>query len=99
MPPRELTCAVRACCSGEAEISLYGFKRELFDGLEKAGFACDRRGDFIDHLLVRFGGHYMNHGASEKIVEGKVSIDALVRRCATDIDVFIPVAMHLCRLK
>lgn len=47
---------------------------ELFDNLEEAGFAVDRRGDFIDHLLVRFGGHYMNHGGSEKIIEGKIKV-------------------------
>jgi hypothetical protein len=32
---------------------------EFFDQLDATGFRSNRKGDFIDHLLVRFGGHYM----------------------------------------
>lgn len=32
---------------------------ERFEALRKVGFKVDSEGDFIDHLLVRFGGHYM----------------------------------------
>lgn len=42
--------------------------------LDKAGFNVDSKGDFIDHLLVRFGGHYMDCGVSQMIADGKIHV-------------------------
>ncbi|MCJ1304388.1 hypothetical protein MMC08_007200 [Hypocenomyce scalaris] len=52
---------------------------ERFDALEKAGFKVIRYGDIIYQIFDRFGGHYMDVGASEKIAKGliKVKSDAL----------------------
>lgn len=46
---------------------------ERFDALEKANFKLIRRGDIVYQLFERFGGHYMDVGASEKIAQGLVS--------------------------
>lgn len=45
---------------------------ERFDALEKAGFLLDRDGDMIYQIFERFGGHYMDVGASKKISSGMV---------------------------
>ncbi|KAK5327269.1 hypothetical protein LTR93_002653 [Exophiala xenobiotica] len=52
---------------------------ERFDDLEKAGFKVIRYGDIIYQVFDRFGGHYMDVGASAKISKGliKVKSDAL----------------------
>ncbi|KIY01279.1 uncharacterized protein Z520_02831 [Fonsecaea multimorphosa CBS 102226] len=52
---------------------------ERFDNLEKAGFKTIRYGDLIYQVNDRFGGHYMDVGASAKIAKGliKVKSDAL----------------------
>ena len=47
---------------------------ERFDALERAGFKTDRFGDIYRHLYERFGGHYMDVGASAKIAQGLVRI-------------------------
>jgi hypothetical protein len=46
---------------------------ERFDRLEAAGFKLIRYGDIIAQLFERFGGHYMDVGASAKIADGLVS--------------------------
>jgi hypothetical protein len=46
---------------------------ERFDALERAGFLLDRDGDMIYQIFQRFGGHYMDVGASQKISSGLVS--------------------------
>ena len=46
---------------------------ERFDALERAGFLLDRGGDISTYLFERFGGHYMDVGASAKIAKGLVS--------------------------
>lgn len=51
-------------------------KPEIFDGLEKAGFRVERDGDILYHINVRLGGHYMDVGASQLIIDGQV--------CGTD---------------
>ncbi|KAK5206340.1 hypothetical protein LTR41_007778 [Exophiala xenobiotica] len=61
---------------------LHGMARaepERFDALEKAGFKTVRYGDIIYQVFDRFGGHYMDVGASAKIAKGliKVKSDAL----------------------
>jgi hypothetical protein len=55
---------------------------ERWAGLEKAGFNLETNGDMIDHLLVRFGGHHMDCGASQLIADGKVRMksDASIRQ-------------------
>ena len=45
---------------------------ERFDALEKAGFKVIRYGDIIYQVFERFGGHYMDVGASAKIAQGLV---------------------------
>lgn len=45
-----------------------------FDALEKAGFKTERYGDLMFHLTERAGGHHMDVGAGQKIVDGKIKI-------------------------
>ena len=45
---------------------------ERFDALENAGFKCIRYGDIVYQVFDRFGGHYMDVGASAKIANGLV---------------------------
>lgn len=45
---------------------------ERYDALERAGFKTERYGDIIFQLCERFGGHYMDVGASAKISKGAV---------------------------
>lgn len=52
----------------------YDASPEWYEALERVGFSVDTRGDFMDHLLVRFGGHFMDHGASAKIAAGKIKV-------------------------
>lgn len=47
---------------------------ERFDALEKAGFKVDRYGDIFTHLYIRFGGHYVDTGASGRIVKGEIKV-------------------------
>ncbi|EME84662.1 uncharacterized protein MYCFIDRAFT_187580 [Pseudocercospora fijiensis CIRAD86] len=47
---------------------------ELFDGLERAGFKVDRYGDLFTHLYIRYGGHYVDIGASERIIKGEIKV-------------------------
>ena len=46
---------------------------EKYDGLEKAGFRVERGGDLLYYINERLGAHYMDVGASQKIVDGQVS--------------------------
>lgn len=57
-----------------------GEENEKWDALDKAGFNLETKGDFIDHLLVRFGGHYLDCGVSQMICDGKIKMknDALI---------------------
>jgi len=52
---------------------------ERFDALEKAGFKLDRVGSVAEHVWDRFGGHYVDVGASAKISNGQIKVksDAL----------------------
>lgn len=45
---------------------------EYYDALERAGFKVERYGDLFQCLYERFGGHYMDVGASAKIAQGLV---------------------------
>ena len=49
---------------------------ERFDGFEKAGFLVDRYGDFTHNTLERFGGHYIDTGASVKVARGDIKVKA-----------------------
>jgi hypothetical protein len=46
---------------------------ERFNALEKAGFKISRDGLLAEHIFERFGGHYVDVGASAKISNGLVS--------------------------
>jgi hypothetical protein len=52
-----------------------------YDALARAGFKTDPYGDLILHLYERFGGHYMDVGASAKIADGLVSSPCTLRGC------------------
>jgi len=47
---------------------------ERFDALERAGFKVDRYGDTYSYLYIRFGGHYVDIGASQRIVDGEIKV-------------------------
>jgi hypothetical protein len=56
---------------------LHGMARaepERFENLENAGFKVIRYGDIIYQVFDRFGGHYMDVGASAKIGKGLVCL-------------------------
>ena len=57
-------------------------KKELYDGLEEAGFKLQRYGDLNSCLYEKFGGHYIDVGVSEKIAKGdiKMKSDAKTER-------------------
>ena len=58
-----------------AHAGLHGRARqepERYDGLEKAGFKLERDGEIMHNLFERYGGHYMDVGASAKIAKGLV---------------------------
>lgn len=54
---------------------------ERFAALERAGFRTERYGDLVGLLSERFGGHYIDVGASAKIAQGLVS--RLSKKCQT----------------
>lgn len=41
----------------------YDASPEWYEALERVGFSVDTRGDFMDHLLVRFGKSFISHGS------------------------------------
>ncbi|KAK4985615.1 hypothetical protein LTR66_008118 [Elasticomyces elasticus] len=47
---------------------------ERFDSLERAGFRVERYADLWHCIYERFGGHYLDVGASAKIVDGSIKI-------------------------
>lgn len=47
-----------------------------FDALERAGFKVDRYGDIYSYLYIRFGGHYVDIGASQRIVNGEIKMES-----------------------
>ncbi|KAK5166750.1 hypothetical protein LTR04_000461 [Oleoguttula sp. CCFEE 6159] len=47
---------------------------ERFDSLERAGFRVERYADLWHCVYERFGGHYLDVGASAKIVDGSIKI-------------------------
>lgn len=57
---------------------------EPFDALERAGFKVDRFGDIYHNLYVRFGGHYVDVGASARIVEGEIKVRTEAVRSLTE---------------
>jgi cation diffusion facilitator CzcD-associated flavoprotein CzcO len=52
-----------------------------FDSLEKAGFQLDRYGDLYSCLFERFGGHYIDHGASARIARGEIKVVSRNIKC------------------
>ncbi|KAK0261059.1 hypothetical protein B0A54_11760 [Friedmanniomyces endolithicus] len=63
-----------------------GIKRnpDRFDALERAGFKVDRYGDIYDNLYVRFGGHYVDIGASARIAGGEIKVNTQSVRGLTE---------------
>lgn len=58
---------------------------ERFEALERAGFRLDKQGDMFYYLFQRFGGHYMDVGASAKISKGLVRyVSTFFFRAETD---------------
>ncbi|KAE9363311.1 FAD/NAD(P)-binding domain-containing protein [Stipitochalara longipes BDJ] len=59
---------------------------ERFNALEKVGFRLERDGSLAEHIFKRFGGHYVDVGASAKISKGliKVKSDSLPVRYVED---------------
>ncbi|PYH87872.1 hypothetical protein BO71DRAFT_436300 [Aspergillus ellipticus CBS 707.79] len=47
---------------------------ERFDALERTGFRVDRSGDVFAHVHERYGGHYLDVGNCDNIVNGLVSL-------------------------
>ena len=47
---------------------------ERFDALERASFKTDRFPDLYHIILERFGGHYLDVGVSQKIVDGLIKV-------------------------
>ena len=47
---------------------------KLWDDLEKAGFRTIRHGDLFSHLYNRFGGHYVDIGNCQRIIDGQVKV-------------------------
>ncbi|KAK4550414.1 hypothetical protein LTR86_011331, partial [Recurvomyces mirabilis] len=48
---------------------------ERFDDLEKSGFRLERYGDTYTNLYIRYGGHYVDSGASKRIVEREIQVE------------------------
>jgi hypothetical protein len=47
---------------------------KFWEDLERAGFIVDRKGDIYVTLFERGGGHYVDVGASQKIIDRKVRL-------------------------
>ncbi|EXJ60082.1 hypothetical protein A1O7_04232 [Cladophialophora yegresii CBS 114405] len=45
-----------------------------FDALERAGFRVDRTTPLMDNILMRYGGYYVDIGASAHIVRGEIKV-------------------------
>ncbi|KAI5362415.1 putative flavin monooxygenase, FAD/NAD(P)-binding domain superfamily [Septoria linicola] len=54
-----------------------------FDDLEKAGFKVDRFGDLATNLQIRFGGHYIDTGSCQRIIDGEIKVKAVPVRGLT----------------
>jgi cation diffusion facilitator CzcD-associated flavoprotein CzcO len=74
---RELTTMPNKIGREIANIVIHGLVRanpERFDALEKQGFKLNRFGDLYQHLFQRFGGHYVDIGASARIASGEIKV-------------------------
>ncbi|KAL2865890.1 flavin-containing monooxygenase [Aspergillus lucknowensis] len=63
--------------------------KELLDGLEKAGMAVKRgvRGDsLVDHMFVKGGHFYLDQGASQMLIDGRIK----VQRCEGGVRGYYP---------
>ncbi|KIW11309.1 hypothetical protein PV08_10609 [Exophiala spinifera] len=47
---------------------------ERFDALERAGFRVDRTTPLMDNIMMRYGGYYIDIGASAHIVRGEIKV-------------------------
>ncbi|EXJ73513.1 uncharacterized protein A1O5_03274 [Cladophialophora psammophila CBS 110553] len=64
--------------------------KELIEGMERAGMKLKRAKEvgygFIDHLLVKTGHFYIDQGASQMIVDGRIKIHS----CEEGVKEFVP---------
>ncbi|CEL04210.1 hypothetical protein ASPCAL05341 [Aspergillus calidoustus] len=68
--------------------------KELLDALEKAGVALKRgvRGDsIVDHMFVKGGHFYLDQGACQMIIDGRIQ----VRRCEGGVQGYYPAGIIL----
>ncbi|KAK4508174.1 hypothetical protein PRZ48_001912 [Zasmidium cellare] len=49
-------------------------EQDRFDALERAGFRVDRKTSMFDNIFNRFGGYYIDVGASSLIARGEVKV-------------------------
>ena len=47
---------------------------ERFDALEQAGFRVDRKTPLMDNIYGRYGGYYIDIGASAHIMRGEIKV-------------------------
>ncbi|EJD54580.1 putative dimethylaniline monooxygenase (N-oxide-forming) [Auricularia subglabra TFB-10046 SS5] len=77
--PTEVSCKVLH----PIEQKLKFMDQELFTGLQKQGFLLpDDSDSFLQRILLRRGGYYVNGGASDLIVQGKIKVRAAVQPVA-----------------
>lgn len=70
MPYTVLAKLYKGAMSHQASI-----QPERFDALEAVGFKLERDGSLGDNIFARYGGHYVDVGASKKISDGLVRTD------------------------
>lgn len=62
---------------------------ERFDALEQAGFRVDRTTPLMDNIMMRYGGYYIDIGASAHIVRGEIKV-----KSGVPITTFTPEGLH-----
>ncbi|KIW37385.1 uncharacterized protein PV06_10429 [Exophiala oligosperma] len=62
---------------------------ERFDALEQAGFRADRTTPLMDNIMMRYGGYYIDIGASAHIVRGEIKV-----KSGVPITTFTPEGLH-----
>jgi cation diffusion facilitator CzcD-associated flavoprotein CzcO len=82
------TAVVRTLSVGATQM-MSANDKAMLDGLERAGLAVKRgeQGDsLIDHQLIKAGHFYIDQGASQMIIDGRIQI----RRCAEGVQGYSP---------
>lgn len=87
------TAVVRTLGVGASQM-MSVLDKDMLDGLEKAGLAVKRgdQGDsIVDHQLIKAGHFYVDQGACEMIIDGRIQ----VRRCAGGVQEYYPTGITL----